>query len=104
MGRDEDTPQMRLIRALSRRGILLGTVETSLLPALYAATSPDAQGGRLYGPNGFGNLSGAPAEQGFYRPLRSTEDAERIWRVSAELTKVSFTAPEPSSPDATGSR
>jgi NAD(P)-dependent dehydrogenase (short-subunit alcohol dehydrogenase family) len=95
MGRDDDTPQVRLIRALSRRGILVGTVETALLPALHAATSPDAGGARLYGPSGFGNLSGAPAEQSLYRPLRSTEDAERIWRVSAELTKVSFTPPEP---------
>jgi len=89
MGRLRDTPQVRLIRALSRWGVL-GTVETALLPALHAATSPDARGGRLYGPDGFGNLSGAPAEQSLYRPLRSTDDAERIWRISEELTKVSF--------------
>jgi len=89
MGRDRDTPQMRLIRALSRWGIL-GTVETALLPALHAATSPDARGGRLYGPDGFGNLSGAPAEQSLYRPIRSVEDAARIWRISEELTKVPF--------------
>src|SRR3712207_5627490 len=90
LGRDRDTPQMRLIRALSERGILAGTVETALLPALHAATSPDARGHRLYGPDGFGNLSGAPAEQTLYRPLRSTEDAERIWHVSQELTKARF--------------
>jgi NAD(P)-dependent dehydrogenase (short-subunit alcohol dehydrogenase family) len=89
MGRDQDTPQVRLIRALSRWGIL-GTVETALLPALHAATSPDARGGLLYGPDGFGNLSGAPTEQNLYRPLRSTEDAQRIWRVSAGLAKASF--------------
>jgi NAD(P)-dependent dehydrogenase (short-subunit alcohol dehydrogenase family) len=94
MGRAQAAPQIRLIRTLSRWGVM-GTVETALLPALYAATSPDARGGRLYGPDGFGNLSGAPAEQQFYRPLRSTEDAARIWRVSEELAKVSFTASEP---------
>jgi NAD(P)-dependent dehydrogenase (short-subunit alcohol dehydrogenase family) len=98
MGRDRDTPQMRLIRALSTRGILVGTVETALLPALHAATSPDARGGRLYGPAGFGNLSGAPAEQSLYRPLRSTEDAARIWHVSEELTKVPFSTSEPGRP------
>jgi NAD(P)-dependent dehydrogenase (short-subunit alcohol dehydrogenase family) len=92
MGRAKAAPQIRLIRTLSRWGVM-GTVETALLPALYAATSPDARGGRLYGPNGFGNLSGAPAEQSLYRPLRSTEDAERVWRVSEELTKVPFTVP-----------
>ena len=40
--------------------------------------------------SGFGNLSGAPAEQSLYRPLRSTEDAERIWHVTEGLTKVPF--------------
>jgi hypothetical protein len=77
-----------------------------VLPALLAATSPDARGGRFYGPNGFGGLAGAPAEQTPYRPLRSTEDAERIWRVSRELAKVSFTAPQPSpgSSPSTGQR
>jgi hypothetical protein len=63
-----------------------------VLPALLAATSPDARGGRFYGPNGFDGLSGAPAEQTLYRPLRSTEDAERV---SEELAKVSGTAPQP---------
>jgi NAD(P)-dependent dehydrogenase (short-subunit alcohol dehydrogenase family) len=91
MGRGRDVPQYRMIRTLSRWGVA-GTVETAVLPALYAATSPDAGGGRFYGPNRFGGLSGAPAEQTLYRPLRSTEDAERIWRVSEELTRVSFTA------------
>jgi NAD(P)-dependent dehydrogenase (short-subunit alcohol dehydrogenase family) len=94
MGRNQEVAQYRLIRTLSRWGVM-GTVETAVLPALYAATSPDARGGRFYGPNGFGGLSGAPAEQTLYRPLRSTEDAERIWRVSQELAKVSFTAPQP---------
>ena len=91
-GRNTDTPQVRLIRAMSRRGILVGSVETALLPALHAATGPDARGGRLYGPDGFMNLRGAPAEHDLYRPLRSTEDAARIWRVSEGLTKVPFPA------------
>jgi NAD(P)-dependent dehydrogenase (short-subunit alcohol dehydrogenase family) len=94
MGRDQDAPQMRMIRTLSRWGVM-GTVETAVLPALYAATSPGARGGLFYGPNGFGGLSGAPAEQTLYRPLRSAEDADRIWCVSEELTEVSFTAPSP---------
>jgi NAD(P)-dependent dehydrogenase (short-subunit alcohol dehydrogenase family) len=97
MGRDQDTPQIRLIRALSRWGVL-GTVETALLPALHAATSPDARGKRLYGPDGFGHLSGAPTEQRLYHPLRSTADAERIWHVSEELTKVPFPASGPDRP------
>lgn len=90
LGRDRDTPQIALIRRLSRAGILLGTVESAQLPALYAATSPQAQGGRLYGPDGLGNLGGSPAEHALYRPLRNAEEAARVWRVSEELTGVSL--------------
>ncbi|GLZ48385.1 short chain dehydrogenase [Actinomycetospora sp. NBRC 106375] len=89
IGRDRPTPGGRVIRALSARGILFGSLDTAPLPALYAATSADARGGRLYGPSGLGNLSGPPAEQELYAPLRSAEDAQRIWRVSEELTAVS---------------
>ncbi|MGM1062225.1 SDR family oxidoreductase [Saccharothrix sp. Mg75] len=98
--RARDTAGVLLIRALSRRGILVGTVETALLPALLAATSPDARGARLYGPGGPGHLSGAPAEQALYSRLRGEEDAERIWRISEELTGVTFPADEPTHPAA----
>ena len=53
----EDTGGVRLIRVLSRLGIM-GTVESAALPALYAATSPDARGGGFDGPLARG--SGAP--------------------------------------------
>ncbi|MBC9712691.1 SDR family oxidoreductase [Streptomyces sp. TRM66268-LWL] len=90
VGRDRDTLQVRLIRALSARGILVGTVRTAQLPALYAATSPDAEGGRLYGPRGPGHLGGAPAEQKLYSRLDSPEHARRVWQLSEELTKTAF--------------
>ncbi|WP_432876882.1 SDR family oxidoreductase [Kribbella sp. CA-245084] len=99
LGRTKDTPQVRLIRALSARGILVGTVETAKLPALMAATDPSAKPGALYGPSGPGNLGGPPAEQRLYSPLNSTEEAERIWQVSEELTKSG-----PKSPGQAGSR
>jgi NAD(P)-dependent dehydrogenase (short-subunit alcohol dehydrogenase family) len=91
VGRAKDTVGVRVIRALSRRGILAGTVESAALPALFAATSPEARGGRFYGPSGPGHLSGAPAEQALYSRLVSPEDARRIWQVSAELTGLSIT-------------
>ncbi|OLT53309.1 SDR family oxidoreductase [Cellulosimicrobium sp. CUA-896] len=91
IGRDRDTPQNALIRRLSRAGILLGTPESAALPALFAATSPRARGGALYGPDGLGNLGGAPAEQRLFRPLRDPAEADRVWRVSTELSGVSFT-------------
>ena len=44
----------------------------------------------MYGPRGLGHLGGRPAEQTTYRPLRSLDDAARIWQVSEELTGVQF--------------
>lgn len=92
VGRAEDTPQVRLIRGLSARGILVGTARTAGLPALYAATARQAAAGRLYGPSGPWHLGGAPGEQKLFRPLRGTEDAERMWRLSEQLTGVALPA------------
>ena len=89
-GRARDTASVRVIRAMSSRGILVGTAVTAGLPALYAATSPTAAPGRLYGPSGPGTLGGAPGEQKMYAGLESTENAQRIWRAAEELTGVTF--------------
>ncbi|MFI9266821.1 SDR family oxidoreductase [Streptomyces werraensis] len=90
IGRGSDTAAFRVIKALSRRGILLGTPRTAMLPALYAATSPDARGELFYGPQGPGSLGGAPGQQALWRPLRSAEDAARVWRISQQLAEVRF--------------
>lgn len=90
VGRERQTLGRRVIGALSRRGILFGTAETAGHSALYAATSPDAHGARLYGPSGPGHVGGPPGEQDLYSPLRSIDDARRIWEVSEELTKASW--------------
>ncbi|GAA1083887.1 SDR family oxidoreductase [Tsukamurella spumae] len=89
IGRDGDTLGVRLIRFASARGFIVGTVDTAKLPALMAGTTPDA-GGRMYGPSGFMHLGGAPAEQPLYSRLRSEADAQRMWRISEELTGVPF--------------
>ncbi|MFJ9053065.1 SDR family oxidoreductase [Streptomyces bacillaris] len=88
LGRAKDTVGVRLIRFLSARGIVVGTVESAKLPALYAAVSPDSRGGALYGPKGPGHMGGPPAEQKPYSRLTSTEEARRVWEVSEELTSV----------------
>ncbi|BCJ47686.1 short chain dehydrogenase [Actinoplanes ianthinogenes] len=89
VGRARETMGRRLIGALSARGILLGTAESAGLPALVAATAED---GGFYGPSGPGHLGGPPAEQRLYSRLRSEDEADRVWRVSEELTQVAFTA------------
>lgn len=43
LGRDKEVAGRRMIRLLSGKGILIGTVETAKLPALMAATDPDAK-------------------------------------------------------------
>lgn len=89
VGRERQTTGRRIIGALSARGILVGTADSAGLPALLAATSPDAAG-RFYGPGGLGHVGGAPAEQKLFSRLRSEESARRIWHVSQELTGVPF--------------
>lgn len=90
LGRDHQARGRRLIGALSARGILVGTVETAALPTLYAATAPDATGGRMYAPAGFQQLGGAPAERTPYSRLLNTSEAARVWDVSEQLTGVRF--------------
>lgn len=92
LGRQRDTTAVRFIRALSRRGILFGTPESAALTAVHAATSPDAAGGRLYGPSGFQHLRGLPAEQRLYSRLANAADARRIWDLSERLVGVELAA------------
>lgn len=88
MGRPRATPQIRLIRLLSRLGVA-GTPEVAALSAVHAATSPGARSGTMYGPSRFGHISGPPAEQRVFRPLQSPEDGHRIWTLSERLAGVS---------------
>ncbi len=90
LDRRSAVPGWGITSNLSQGGILLGTVDTATLPALMAATDPDSRGGTLYGPSGLGNLGGPPAVQQLYPPLRSLEEAQRIWAVSEQLTRTAF--------------
>lgn len=90
MGRDQETTGARLIRALSKRGILVGTVPSAALSAVYAATNPEARGGHFYGPKGIGGLGGAPAEAKLFSRLESAADARRVWELSEQLTGTRF--------------
>ena len=90
VGRTEDTTGVRMIRWLSARGLLVGTVESAKLPALMAATSPAAVDGGFYGPQRPGAAGGPPGAQSLWRPLRSTGDSARLWTLSEELTAVPF--------------
>jgi NAD(P)-dependent dehydrogenase (short-subunit alcohol dehydrogenase family) len=92
MGRPKDTVAVRVGRRFARAGFLFQQVEGGLLPALFAATSPDAKGGVMYGPSGFMHLRGAPAEQATYKPGLRKDDATKIWAVAEQLVGVSMPA------------
>ncbi|WCN82080.1 SDR family oxidoreductase [Micromonospora sp. LH3U1] len=90
LGRSRPSLHHSVMTRLARWGILVHSVDAGLLPALYAATSPQAQGGRFYGPDGLGQFTGAPTELAVYRPARSTGDAAQLWTVSEQLVGVEF--------------
>ncbi|HXL62913.1 MAG TPA: SDR family oxidoreductase, partial [Mycobacterium sp.] len=69
-------------------------VDEGILPALYAATSPEAKGGTFYGPRGLYEAAGGgviEAKVGAH--AKNEADAHRLWEVSEQLTEVSYPKP-----------
>ena len=61
-------------------------------PTLFAATSPDAQGGHYYGPDGIAEIKGTPVE---VKPKPQALDpiaGKRLWEASEMLTGVRYEA------------
>jgi NAD(P)-dependent dehydrogenase (short-subunit alcohol dehydrogenase family) len=93
MGRDKTSVRTTVFRQAPK--ILPFLVQRSgagALPALYAATSPDARGGAFYGPDGFAHLTGGPSEQELYRTAEDRDAASRIWAEGERLARVAFPA------------
>ena len=65
-------------------------VEIGVLSQLYAATDPKAEGGQFIGPDGRGEASGYPTIVQPIAAARVPETAQRLWRISEELTGVRF--------------
>ena len=65
-------------------------IETGILPALYAATSPDAAPAGYYGPDGFLGLTGASHRAREPKAARNAADAARLFDESAKLSGVTF--------------
>src|SRR4051794_38255413 len=60
------------------------------LPALYAATMPDVIGGEYFGPDGRSGARGYPTRAQTSKSARDPELAARLWKVSEELTGVTY--------------
>ena len=69
-------------------------IDEGILPALYAAASPGAEGGAFYGPRGIGELAGGGVQIAKI-PQRSTNEGDnrRLWEVSEQLTGVTYPKP-----------
>jgi hypothetical protein len=62
------------------------------LPVLRAATDPGVLGGQYYGPRGFFGARGYPKLAESSRRSHDAAIQRRLWKVSEELTGVSFPA------------
>ncbi len=68
---------------------LLNTAKQGALPALQAATDPDAQGGDYYGPYGFMEATGATSGRAVATATaRDPLLAPRLWEVSKDMTGI----------------
>jgi NAD(P)-dependent dehydrogenase (short-subunit alcohol dehydrogenase family) len=70
---------------------LLGqSAAAGALPILFAATSPDAVGGRMYAPNGFMQMKGVPGESSFAKSAQDARAAREVWELSQSLAQIEF--------------
>jgi NAD(P)-dependent dehydrogenase (short-subunit alcohol dehydrogenase family) len=62
------------------------------LPTLRAAVDPQVRGGQYYGPGGWMGMRGCPVVVRSSKTSHNTADARKLWRLSEELTGVTFGA------------
>ncbi len=68
-------------------------VQDGILPALYAAAAPQAQGGTFYGPLGLEFAGGGVKPAHVPARARNDADCQRLWELSEQLTGVSYPKP-----------
>ncbi|ORB82992.1 short chain dehydrogenase [Mycobacterium kansasii] len=94
-GRDKPALMQRLYTASWRFApFLWQEIDEGMLPALYAAAAPQAEGGVFYGPRGFYEAAGGGVtEAKVPARARNEDDCRRLWEVSERLTGVSYPTP-----------
>lgn len=90
-GQQASALERGLIKVTNR--LFAHSPQKGALPILYAATMPDLPGGVYVCPDGFRNLHGWPAVTDPGRAAHDKESAARLWKVSEELTGVSYSLP-----------
>ncbi len=85
-----------IVKLLSRvmNPLLAQNVEVGVLPQLYAAIDPAAQGGQFFGPDGPLEARGYPTLVQPTPTATDTELARKFWELSEQLTGVHYDLPE----------
>lgn len=94
-GREKPALMERLYKASWRwTPFLWQEIDEGILPALYAAAAPHAEGGAFYGPRGFYEAAGGGVKLAKV-PARALndDDCRRLWELSEQLTGVSYPKP-----------
>jgi NAD(P)-dependent dehydrogenase (short-subunit alcohol dehydrogenase family) len=91
-GREKPALMQRLYTASWRLApFLWQEIDDGILPALYAAATPHAEGGAFYGPRGFYEAAGGGvARAKVPANARNEADNRRLWELSEQLTGVSY--------------
>jgi NAD(P)-dependent dehydrogenase (short-subunit alcohol dehydrogenase family) len=94
-GRSKPSTMERLYKLSWRlTPFLWQEIDEGILPALYAATSPQAEGGAFYGPHGiYEAAGGGVAAAKVPARARNEADCRRLWDISEKLTGVSYPKP-----------
>ena len=94
-GREKPALMQRLYTASWRWApFLWQEIDDGILPALYAAAAPHAQGGAFYGPRGFYEAAGGGVAVAKVSKAASNDaDSRRLWELSEQLTGVSYPKP-----------
>lgn len=71
-------------------GFMFQPAEQGALPQLHAATAPEAKPGGYYGPGGLAEMKGPVRVAPIPRQALDEAVAQRLWKVSEELTGVSY--------------
>ena len=87
VGEKKDSGLMKYGARVANR-LLAQPASKGALPMLYAATSPDAEGGDFIGPDGLFEMRGYPEKQRSSQESYDMTDAEELWELSEELTEV----------------
>jgi NAD(P)-dependent dehydrogenase (short-subunit alcohol dehydrogenase family) len=94
-GRDKPSTMERLyILSWRLTPFLWQEIDEGILPALYAATSPQAEGGAFYGPHGIYEAAGGGVTAAKVSArARDDADCRRLWEISERLTGVNYQNP-----------